>query len=67
MLERQKRGREREGEREQHWEGNIGKLPPVHTPTEDRTGNIALCPDRASNLQPFGVQASDAPARARML
>ena len=30
-------------------------LPPVHTPTGDRTHSLGMCPDWELNLQPFGV------------
>ena len=48
--------RERERKREKH---NVREkhptLPPVHTPTRDRTHSLGMCPDQESNPQPFGV------------
>ena len=50
--------REEWGQRER--ERNISRLPPVRAPTRDQTHNLGMCPDRVSNLQPFGVR-DDAP------
>ena len=41
--------KERRSEKEKH-------LPPIHTPTGDRTHNLGTCPNRELNLRPFGVQ-----------
>ena len=42
------------------WQKNIHQLPPTCTPTGDRTYDLGMCPDRESNLPPFGVW-DDAP------
>ena len=42
------------------WERNISWLPPLRTPTRDRTCYLGMCPDWGSNLQTFGVW-DDAP------
>ena len=52
---------ERERERETSmWKRNINCLPPIHTPTGDRTYDLSMCPDQGSNPQPFGPR-DDAP------
>ena len=38
------------------WERKISHLPPVCTPTRDRTHYLDMCPDQESNLQPFGYR-----------
>ena len=54
-----------EGEREarmggrgemEMWKRNFCPLPPAHALNGDQTCNPGMCPDRKSNLQPFGVQ-----------
>ena len=51
----------RERERETSmWERNIVWLPPVPTPTGDRTCNLGLCTDLKLNPQHVGVW-DDAP------
>ena len=47
--------RERERERETSMrERSIDLLSSVYAWTKDQTCNIGICPDRESNLQPFG-------------
>ena len=54
LLREKEREREGEGEREK-CERNIDWLPSICNPTRDQTCNLGKCPDRESNLQPFGV------------
>ena len=54
--ERESEG-EREREREKHQcERSVDWLPPICALTMDQTHNLGMCPDRESNLQPFGVR-----------
>lgn len=44
------------------YEGSINQLPPVCTPTGDRTGNLGVCPDHKSNPPPFSAGNAAQPA-----
>ena len=45
----------RGSEREKQNVSNINCLPPVHSPTGDRTSNLGKCPNQGLNPQPSGV------------
>lgn len=39
----------------------MDRLPPASTPTGDRTGNLGMCPDLESSLQPSGAREDAQP------
>ena len=57
LIDFNKEGSEREGERKEREEKkNIDGLPVICAPTGNRARNLGVCPDWKSNPRSFGVQ-----------
>ena len=50
------------------WERNVDWLPPICTPSGDRTCNLGICPEQGSSKPPLGaetmLQLTEPPTRA---